>query len=141
MRYGAQLKSTEMKTLVTKEWLTQKIKENPPLVIGRALVALFHYQTSEERENNGTKYKNGVGFSSNDGRIGALGAKYFLKHGTLLDWQLKAWIKPDKKGLPRIVKYSGQLNKIAIQKKINKSNNGLSSGVKEAIKIVHSGQW
>lgn len=102
-----------MKTLVTKEWLTQKIKENPPLVIGRALVALFHCQTSEERENNGTRYKNGVGFSSNDGRIGALGAKYFLKHGTLLDWQLKAWIKLDKQGFPRITKYTKQLNKIA----------------------------
>ncbi len=108
--------------LVTKDWLAQKIASNPPLVIGRALVALFNRQTTEERENNETKFLNGVGFSANDSRIGSIGAKYFLKHGTLLEWQLKAWLKVDKRGYPRIVKYAKQLNHIANAKLQSKQN-------------------
>lgn len=99
--------------LVTKEWLASKIEINAAFIIGRALVAIFRNQTMEERANNETILLNGIGFSANDSRIGSIGAKYFLKHGTLLDWQLKAWIKKDKKGYPRIVKYAKQLNAIA----------------------------
>ncbi len=105
-----------MEKLVTKPLIKKWVEGNPELVIGRALVAIFKYQTVDERNNNGTKYLNGVGFSANDGRIGSLGAKYFLKYGTLLEWQLKPWLKSDKNGFPRIAKYHEQLNRIAHEK-------------------------
>lgn len=104
-----------MKIIVTKSWLKAKVEENPSLVIGRALVALFQRQTSEEKNSNGTKFKNGVGFSANDARIGTLAAKYYLKHGTLLEWQLKPWLKIVN-DYPRITKYTKQLNEIANEK-------------------------
>lgn len=109
-----------MEAIVTRDWLTAKVKENPELWIGRALVAIFNNQTAEERQINGTRFKNGVGFSANDGRIGTLSAKYFLKHGTLLEWQLKPWIKLDMNCQPRICKYTKQLNTIANAKLQNK---------------------
>lgn len=109
--------------IVTKEWLKGKVIANPSLYIGRALVALFNRQTAEEKQTNDTKFLNGIGFSANDGRIGALGAKYYMKYGTLLEWQLKPWLKLDKKGYPRIVKYAKQLNDIAIDKQ-----NGIQRG-------------
>lgn len=98
---------------VTKAWLKAKVEEDPERVIGRALVAIFRRQTEEEKGNNRTKNKNGVGFSYNDGRIGSIGAKYFMKHGTLTENLMKGWLKEDKKGYPRICRYSKQLNNIA----------------------------
>lgn len=105
-----------MSPLVTKEWLTAKIAEKPELIIGRALVAIFNNQTAEEQSSNVTKFNNGVGFTQSDARIGAITAKYYLKHKTLLDWQVRNWCKPNKKGDPRIVKYAGQLDQIAKRK-------------------------
>lgn len=101
---------------VTKEWLTTKIAQDPARVIGRALVAIFRNQTVEERGMNKTKFRNGVGFTGTDGRIGAITAKYYLKHGTLLEWQIANWLKPNRRGEPRIVKYANQLNQIANEK-------------------------
>lgn len=110
---------TKLKQIVTRESLKQSIETHPKgpgHVIGRALVAIFRLQTEEEKQENHTKFRNGMGFSANDGRIGALGAKTFMKHGTLEEWQFKPWIKPDKNGYPRIVKYVKQLNWIANEK-------------------------
>lgn len=102
--------------IVTKDWLTEKIKQNPTFWIGHALVAIFKNQEQEERAANTTRLKNGIGFSANDARIGSLSAKYFLKHGTLLDWQLKPWLKQNIDCQPRICKYAKQLNEIAVNK-------------------------
>src|SRR5690606_40017154 len=110
------------KKIVTREWLAQKVKENPQRTIGRALVAIFRRQTAEEKSGNLTKFHNGVGFSSNDARLGCIGAKYFIKHGTLSESLMKGWLKADKKGLPRIVKYVRQLNEIAIERLQNEAN-------------------
>jgi hypothetical protein len=109
-------KPQKIQPLVTKQWLTDKVKENPERTIGRALVAIFHYQTADERADNETKLDNGVGFSANDARLGCIGAKYFMKHETLSPGLMKGWLKPDKWGMPRITKYTKQLNKIAIEK-------------------------
>lgn len=106
---------------MTKEYLKSKVEQFPVSYIGRALVILFNRQTMAERANNATKLRNGVGFAACDGRIGALGAKYYLKHGTLLEWQLKPWIKPVN-GYPRICKYLKQLNEHAAIKQQNKDN-------------------
>jgi hypothetical protein len=109
-----------MEKLVTKEFLAMRIKENPILIIGRALAAILNNQTASEAASNTTKLKNGIGFSANDARIGSLAAKYYLKHGTLLEWQLKPWLKLNKQFQPRIVKYADQLNLIAHEKRKSK---------------------
>lgn len=102
--------------IVTRDWLKAKIETDPALIVGRALVALLKRQAAEEQVGNSTKFKNGAGFSKPDARIGCITAKYYLKHGNLLDWQLKIWVMPDKKGYPRICKYVNQLNQIANEK-------------------------
>lgn len=84
-------------------------------IVGRALWALFQYQTRSEQSSNDTQVWNSVGFSSSDARSGSLTAKYWKKHGTLLDWQLDRWTR-DFRGAPRITKYHRQLNAIAIEK-------------------------
>jgi len=105
-----------MNKIVTKEYLIRELGIRPIEVIGRTLVAIFKNQTQEERSNNVTRFHNGIGFTGTDGRIGAITAKYYLKHGTLLDWQIRNWTLPNRKGTPRIVKYADQLDKIAKQK-------------------------
>ena len=113
-----------MKTqkLVTKEWLAAKVAANPSHVIGRVLVALLRRQTEMERHGSTTVVNNGVGFSKPDARIGTITAKTFLKYGELRPWQIVAWSKPNASGLPRIVKYAGQLNEIAIAKLTHNGN-------------------
>lgn len=102
-----------MKNIVTKDYLKTMVEKDACSTIGRALAALLKRQTLEESKNNTTSKLNGVGFSKNDGRIGTLGAKTFLKNGPLQDWQIAPWLKPDAKGYPRICKYWRQLNEIA----------------------------
>ncbi len=106
-----------MNTIVTKDtMLTLLATRDRRQVIGRALVALFRRQTADEQNANLTMRVNHVGFSSSDARSGTLCAKYFLKHGTLQDWQVDKWMRIEK-GVPRIVKYHRQLNEIALQKR------------------------
>lgn len=99
--------------IVTKQWLVDKITEQPVRTIGRALVAIFRNQTAEEQMGCSTILLNGRGFTKADGRIGALAAKYYLKNKKLEPWQLQHWLKPNAQGLPRIVKYANQLDAIA----------------------------
>lgn len=96
--------------------LTTNDRQRQIRVVGRALVALFNRQTEAEKQVNDTNEDNGVGFAGSDAKSGCLTAKYFLKYGTLLDWQLAKWLKPARAGLPRICKYHKQLNDIAIAK-------------------------
>jgi hypothetical protein len=106
-----------MKPIVTKDSLMALLSASPERqaqVVGRALIALFRRQTDAEQAKNTTDIWNDVGFQGSDAKSGSIGAKYFLKHGTLLDWQVAKWLKPQgAKGYPRIVKYSRQLNEIA----------------------------
>lgn len=81
-------------------------------VIGRACVALYNRQTSDEKATDATNTWNFRGFSQSDARQGSLTAKYYLKHKTLLDWQIEKWMK-DWRGAPRIVKYWKQLDEVA----------------------------
>lgn len=113
-----------MKTIVTRSSLTQMLSSDKPdfvaKVVGRALVALFQRQTESEKQDNDAEVWNAVGFSSADARSGSITAKYFLKHGTLLDWQVALWTKPRKDGSPKLVKYVKQLNDIAVRKAASK---------------------
>lgn len=105
-----------MEAIVTKKWMLEKLSSDPVRTVGRALVAIFRNQTELEKAGNKTKNLNGVGFTKADGRIGALGAKYFLKHKKLEEWQLNIWLGLNSKGEPRILKYANQLNSIAVAK-------------------------
>lgn len=103
-----------MTHIVTRATLMTLLSDEKkrPHVIGRALVALFHKQTRTEQVANHTDNLNFVGFSGSDARDGSITAKYYLKHGTLLPWQIENWMKPFR-GFPRITKYARQLNDIA----------------------------
>ena len=105
------------KPIITKEWLAKKIQENPTKVIGRALYAIYKNQTSVEQNNATTNIRNGIGFSKPDARVGTIGARQFSSHATLQPWLVRIWITPTKDGFPRICKYAGQLNEIALRKK------------------------
>lgn len=104
------------KVLVTKDSLKALLERDPVRVVGRALVAIFQNQTEDERENNTTTELNGIGFSGCDARSGVIGAKTFIKNGTLRDWQVEQWTRPAANGYPRICKYARQLNDIAVAK-------------------------
>jgi hypothetical protein len=82
-------------------------------VIGRALVVLLNRQTREESQANITNTHNMMGFTSGDARSGCIGAKYWLKHKTLQDWQVEQWTRVGSRGYPRLAKYWKQLDEEA----------------------------
>ena len=106
-----------MTDLVTRASLMALLSNEAkrPHVIGRALVAIFNYQTEFEKRCNQTNHLNSVGFSGSDAKSGSLCAKYYMKHGTLLPWQVESWMH-DFHGFPRITKYWKQLNTAALAK-------------------------
>lgn len=82
-------------------------------IVGRACVAIFQYQTAAEKAVNDTRVYNDEGFTAGDAREGSLTAKFYLKHGTLQDWQVDKWVRLNKKGVMRIAKYWKQLDRAA----------------------------
>ena len=105
--------------IVTRESLIDLLKNDTRRaeVIGRALVVLFNNQTSSEKAANVTNLNNSIGFTGADGHSGCLSAKYFLKHKTLLPWQVDRWMKLGSSGFPRITKYWRQLDAAAQAKR------------------------
>jgi hypothetical protein len=107
--------------IVTRDSLA-KMLSNPnrkyvEAVIGRALLSLLDRQTEDEKRAADTRVWNAVGFSGADARSGTLTAKFYAKHGCLLDWQVNKWTKPASNGYPRLCKYHKQLNEIALEKR------------------------
>ena len=111
-----------MTDLVTRATLLNLLRDDAKRqhVIGRALVALFNRQTRSEQAANHTDNLNWVGFSGSDARDGSITAKYYIKHKSLLPWQVDNWMK-DFRGFPRITKYARQLNQIAQEKAAEKA--------------------
>lgn len=106
--------------LVTAESLKNLLETKPEVrqhIIGRALVVLFKRQTQGEQSANVTNVHNSVGFTGGDAFAGCLTAKSYIKNNALQDWQIDKWMKPNKKGMPRICKYHNQLNDAAISKR------------------------
>lgn len=77
--------------------------------VGRALVHLFRRQTKDEQQLHHTCHHNQKGFTGADARAGSITAKYYLKHGTLLPWQLEYWQRPNRRGVARLAKYYRQI--------------------------------
>ena len=90
--------------------------------IGKALVAIFGNQTQDEKSANSVDTNNNIGFASCDSRDGCITAKYFIKHNTLLDFQVENWLA-EWRGAPRITKYHRQLNDIATSKSFSTERN------------------
>lgn len=112
-------------TIVSKDGFQQmldKAEANDPHllvhILGRALVVLFKRQTASERQVNTVSVDNGIGFTGADGRSGCIGAKYYIKHGSLQDWVVDKWLARNAKGVSRIVKYHKQLNEAAEERRL-----------------------
>lgn len=101
--------------LVTREWLREKLAEQPERVIARALIVIYELQTSEEQRSAATRVRNGVGFTGADAEIGTRCAKAALA-GELKPWMVKIWSGVTRTGFPKICKYARQLNEVAEQK-------------------------
>jgi len=101
---------------VTAESIKAMLENSNPAyvqaVIGRALVVIFNNQTTDEQDDNSTNKSNGIGFTGADAYSGSLTAKFYLKHKRLEDWMVDKWAKPNRKGVPRLAKYHGQLNRV-----------------------------
>lgn len=105
--------------IITRERIREMLNseiEKRIHIVGRALVALFERQTESEKHANTTNDLNSRGFAGSDAKPGSIAAKYYLKRGTLLDWQLERWTKVGANGFPKLAKYHRQLNEIAVAK-------------------------
>lgn len=111
---------------VSKSWMLnyihqcQKSRDYNRLagMVGRALVTLWERQTIDEQVLEDTRHYNERGFSKPDAKEGTEHACYFQRTGALKTWMLEAWLRPwGRRGLPRICKYSRQLNEVAIEKR------------------------
>lgn len=110
----------KVKQVVTRDTIRNMLRNDNrkyvEAVIGRALLALLDRQTEDEKRAADTRVWNAVGFSGADAKSGTLTAKFYAKHGKLLDWQVEKWTKKSKNGYPRLAKYAKQLNEIALEK-------------------------
>jgi len=97
---------------VTKEQIIKLLNENDRAV-ARALVVLNERQTLDEQRDEQTRNLNGEGFTPSDAFMGTRMANYYVKFNKLSEKQLSYWRKPNAKGVPRICKYAGQLQRIA----------------------------
>lgn len=105
--------------MLTREKIVDLLKTNDYAII-RALLALTDRQVSDERAQQVTKYRNGMGFRPCHARMGTAMAEFYTKRSYLTEKQISYWRKPDKNGKMRIEIYAGQLLEIAEQK-ANKS--------------------
>jgi hypothetical protein len=101
-------------SIVTVEFLQERISTNPSKTIGRALLAIYNLQTTDEQQSNTTELLNGIGFTAFDASLGSRCAEFFKVNGYLKQWMIDCWKKPiGKKGIPKVCKYVKQLNQIA----------------------------
>lgn len=84
--------------------------------IGRALVALYKRQTSDEQVAKDAKYRNNRGFTHSDAKRGCGMAEFYMLKGYLTPKQVAYWRKAGKKSGPKICKYAGQLLIVAQEK-------------------------
>lgn len=100
---------------MTKLWKKDEIKEKlmagDRIWIERAVIAIFNKQTATEQEVETTNRVNGVGFTGADAKILSSFAKQLLKNKNR-HLSEKQFVIAKK----RIVKYAGQLAKIANNK-------------------------
>lgn len=101
--------------MANKEEIKVLLRTNRKAVM-RALVVLNERQTETEQSAGSTINRNGMGFTPADAYMGTSMAQFVIKNGFLTDKQLNYWLKPNSKGIERILKYAGQLMEISKQK-------------------------
>ena len=94
-----------MKKVWTKAEITNLLKTNNTMV-EHSLKELYAYQTVAEKAYQTTEEDNKMGFNKPDSRILSRIAEWYLKTGFLTEKQMKLVRS-------RIMKYAGQLTKIA----------------------------
>lgn len=103
--------------MVTKESIEAMIlnadADKRARIVGRACIALFRRQTEDEKQANTATHTNMRGFTQGDARQGSITAKYYIKHGTLQNWQVEQWTRVEARGNMRISKYWRQLDEEA----------------------------
>jgi hypothetical protein len=98
-----------------KIWTAEEIKDNllqHDVWVTKAVVAIFNYQTADEQASEDTKHHNNVGFNGVDGRILSSFAKQI---NNFRPGKYRSPLSPKQMEIARrkIIKYSGQLAKIA----------------------------
>lgn len=95
--------------MTTKTWTKDEIRkllEDSDKAVARAILAIYGLQTADEQESEVTAHANGVGFNGVDAEFLSSLAKFYTTKGFLSPGQLKY-------GRKKIMKYTGQLVKIA----------------------------
>lgn len=96
-------------TTATKVWTKDEIKhllETNDRMVMKSIVKIYEKQTEDEKLAETTAHHNGVGFNGVDAELLSSYAKQILKGYTLSAKQM-IWARK------KIMKYSGQLTKIA----------------------------
>jgi hypothetical protein len=114
-----------MEKIITKSklkfWLLYGTPtKTPAQVVGWAVNAIYEKQESDEQASKETLYKNGVGFSHSDAKLGTYTAKQYLQYGTVSEKIFQRWTALKGSGEMKLLKYAMQLNKIANAKKLAK---------------------
>lgn len=102
-----------------REWFQALVTRGDHIsmhAIGRALVHLYNRQTTLEKATDSTQTHNLMGFTGADAHSGSKSARYYKARGHLQDWVIEMWLKPNVKGVPRIVKYWAQIAEEADKK-------------------------
>ena len=101
--------------MATKEQIKTLLQTNQKAVM-RALIVLNERQTQDEQTSEATINRNGRGFTPADARMGTSMANFYKRNGYLSEKQIAYWLKPNAKGVERIVKYTNQLLEISKEK-------------------------
>lgn len=102
--------------IYTKEMILEKFVQRNAKWVERALVVLYARQTSTEQNVEETIVHNNAGFQPADANFFSSCAKQVLAGRRLSDKQIYCLCKLNRKGVPRIAKYRGQLLDIIAEK-------------------------
>ena len=94
---------------VTKTWSKEDVKDlltKNDFAVKRAIIALYSLQTEAEKRRHSTEDKNKKGFNSLDADFLSSLAEQLVKNGSLS-------VKQIASGRKAVLKYSGQLSRIA----------------------------
>ena len=111
---------------MTREYIELMVQRNDAW-LERGILAIWHYQTQDEKRDKDTKYNNGVGFNGADGA-------FMTSLGNILNKGYHLSEKQKFIARKKMRKYSGQLLRIAedktndAQKQIN-SQRGANHGL------------
>lgn len=101
--------------MATTEWTDETIREllqTSDLAVEKGVVALFHRQTSDEKQTEATRHTNAKGFSQADAKKGSYYARWVMGKRRLTGYHLDRARKI-------IVKYRRQLLIVAAEKAIS----------------------